>query len=335
MQANNNTQAHPIFNGKYEILKSLGEGNTSKVYLGRSTDGTEQYAAIKILKEEFLRRDQDSILSVHNEITILKNLSHSGIINMLEYGDAGQVVKPSGRIIDNLVFIVMEFVQGGLLFDLCQTMGAMGEDAGRFFLHQMLDSVEFMHTRRVVHRDLKLENILIDDNLNLKLADFGFACYKNIDTLKSYRGTMTYMAPEIKEGKQYKGTQVDMFSIGVILFIIVQGIFPFKEARKEEYFYNLLLQGKTDTYFTKVNGTGLSDDFKDLILRFFSYDGNMRPTIEQIRAHPWMQSATFDYEATRTNLLTTLAEKQANAQPAQQPPSKPVKVSRRNTAAMV
>jgi len=126
-----------------------------------------------------------------------------------------------------------------------------------------------------------------------------------------------------------------MFSIGVILFIIVQGIFPFKEARKEEYFYNLLLQGKIDTYFTKVNGTGLSDDFKDLILRFFSYDGNMRPTIEQIRAHPWMQSATFDYEATRTNLLTSLAEKQANAQPAQQPPSKPVKVSRRNTAAMV
>jgi len=211
----------------------------------------------------------------------------------------------------------------------------MGEDAGRFFLHQMLDSVEFMHNRRVVHRDLKLENILIDDNLNLKLADFGFACYKNIDTLKSYRGTMTYMAPEIKEGKQYKGTQVDMFSIGVILFIIVQGIFPFKEARKEEYFYNLLLQGKIDTYFTKVNGTGLSDDFKDLILKFFSYDGNLRPTIEQIRAHPWMQSETFNYEATRSSLLTQLAEKQATQQPSEKPSSKPVKVSRRNTAAMV
>ena len=143
----------------------------------------------------------------------------------------------------------MEFVQGGLLFDLCQTMGAMGEDAGRFFLHQMLESVDYMHSRRVVHRDLKLENILVDDNLNLKLADFGFACYKNIDSLKSYRGTMTYMAPEIKEGKMYKSQNVDMFSIGVILFIIVQGIFPFKEARKEEYFYNLLLQGKTDVYF--------------------------------------------------------------------------------------
>ena len=230
---------------------------------------------------------------------------------MYEYGDAGKVIKPSGRVIDNLVYIVMEFVQGGLLFDLCQTMGAMGEDAGRFFLHQMLDSIEYMHSRRVVHRDLKLENILIDDQLNLKLADFGFACYKNIDSLNSYRGTMTYMAPEIKEGKTYKGQNVDMFSIGVILFIIVQGIFPFKEARKEEYFYNLLLSNKHDTYFQKVNGTGLSGEFKDLILKLFSYDGNLRPNVEQIRSHPWMQSSTFNYEATRTQLLQTLPQKQA------------------------
>ena len=329
MQAQqNNSPAHPIFNDKFEIIKSLGEGNTSKVYLAKQI-GTEDYSAIKILKEEFLRRDNDSILSVHNEITILKNLQHQGIIKMYEYGDAGQVVKPSGRIIQNLVYIVMEFVQGGLLFDLCQSMGAMGEDAGRFFLHQMLDSVEYMHSHKVVHRDLKLENILVDDDLNLKLADFGFACYKNIDALNSYRGTMTYMAPEIKEGKQYKGTNVDMFSIGVILFIIVQGIFPFKEARKEEYFYNLLLQGKTDTYFQKVNGAGLSEDFKDLIIQLFSYEGDSRPQVEAIRNHPWMQSSTFDFEATRTQLLQTLSTKQSNSQAASaEPMTRPVKVKR-------
>jgi len=145
-----------------------------------------------------------------------------------------------------------------------------------------------MHTRRVVHRDLKLENILIDSSLNLKIADFGFACYKSIDALKSYRGTMTYMAPEIKEGKVYKGTQVDLFSIGVILFIIVQGIFPFKEARKEEYFYGLLLKGDFQTYFTKVNGHGLTDEFKHLVLSMFSYDPESRPTLQDLKAHPWM-----------------------------------------------
>jgi len=106
-----------------------------------------------------------------------------------------------------------------------------------------------MHNKQVVHRDLKLENILVDENMDLKVADFGFACYKNINSLNSYRGTMTYMAPEIKEGKQYDGTQVDVFSMGVILFIIVQGIFPFKEARTEEYFYNLLCTGQIDKYW--------------------------------------------------------------------------------------
>jgi len=268
--------------------------------------------AIKILKEEFLRRDEDSILSVQNEITILKNLNHMGIIRMVDFGDAGQVVKPSGRVINNLVFIVMEYVAGGLLFDLCQTMGAMGEDAGRFFMSQLVASLDYMHNLRCVHRDLKLENILVDDQLNLKIADFGFACYKSIDQLKSYRGTMTYMAPEIKEGKTYDGTQVDLFSVGVIIFIIVQGIFPFKEARKEEYFYNLLLTGQIETYFEKVNGQGLSADFKDMILKLFSYNGSDRYTVDQLKAHPWLNKPGFNMEQVRSGLMGELhARKQA------------------------
>lgn len=130
-------------------------------------------------------------------------------------------MKPSGRKIENLVYILLEYVSGGLLFDLCQTMGGMGEEYGRFFLNQMIEVIGYMQGKGVVHRDLKLENILVDEMMNLKVADFGFATYKKINKLQSYRGTMTYMAPEIKEGKVYDGKQIDMFSIGVILFIII------------------------------------------------------------------------------------------------------------------
>jgi len=186
----------------------------------------------------------------------------------------------------------------------------MGEDAGRFFALQLLDAIEYMHSNRVCHRDLKLENILLDDQLNIKIADFGFASYKNIDCLKSYRGTMTYMAPEIKEGKHYKGSQADLFSFGVILFILIQGIFPFKEARTEEYFYNLLCSGQFDIYFQKVNGQALSKDFRDLIVRLFSYDPAHRPTIDEIRAHPWFNRDPFNPEAVRRNLLLDIQQKQ-------------------------
>lgn len=220
-------------------------------------------------------------------------------------------------MISPLIYIVMEFVTGGLLFDLCQLMQAMGEDSGRFFAHQMLNSLEYLHSLRVVHRDLKLENILVDDKLNMKVADFGFASYKSIDCLKSYRGTMTYMAPEIKEGNQYKGTEVDLFSFGVILFILVHGIFPFREARKEEYFYNLIQTGQKELYFQKVNGVDLSPEFKDLILSLFSYNPEQRPTIDQIRQHPWLNRPGFNFEATRSKLLHEIRSKQLNLQAVQ------------------
>lgn len=130
----------------------------------------------------------------------------------------------------------------------------MGEDGGRLFLSQMVDVLSYMQSKNVVHRDLKLENILVDEQLNLKVADFGFATYKKINALNSYRGTMTYMAPEIKEGKTYDGKKIDIFSTGVILFIIVLGIFPFKEAKKDEYFYSLIIDNKLETYWKKVGG---------------------------------------------------------------------------------
>lgn len=98
-----------------------------------------------------------------------------------------------------------------------------------------------MHNKCVVHRDLKLENILVDDQMNLKIVDFGFATYKRVKKLTSYKGTKTYMAPEIRKGYVYDGRQADVFSTAVILFIIVHGIFPFKEATGVDTYYKLLI----------------------------------------------------------------------------------------------
>lgn len=128
-------------------------------------------------------------------------------------------------------------------------------------------------------------------SLHLKLADFGFATQKQIDCLTSYRGTFTYMAPEIKECKTYCGLKADLFSFGVILFILTQGFFPFKEAVKHEFFYNLLYTEQFQLYFEKVNGSNLTSEFKDLFTKLMSYNPDERPTVSEIKAHPWMKES--------------------------------------------
>ena len=154
-------------------------------------------------------------------------LEHKNINKILGYGADGKIVKVSGREIKGLIYIMLEYEIGGIFFDMCEITSAMGEDGGRYFMHQLCDVISYIHSKNVVHRDLKLENILIGEGLNLKIADFGFATFKKVNKLESYKGTKTYMAPEIREGRVYNGKMSDVFSIGVILFIIVQGLFPF------------------------------------------------------------------------------------------------------------
>ena len=144
------SRKYPIFNDKYEMFKELGEGNTSKVYLAQALNDQvkPRLVAIKVLKPNFLHANADNIRSVENEIRILKHvLSHKNIVALYEYGDDGVIVKPSGRHITKIIYTVMEYVPGDLLFDACQSLGAMGEDAGRFFASQMLDTLEYIHSK--------------------------------------------------------------------------------------------------------------------------------------------------------------------------------------------
>lgn len=131
----NPQKTHPIFKNKYHVVESLGEGHTSKVYLAQGIEDKSQVVALKLLKDEFLQEDANNVKSVEQEIEILKGLKHKNIIGIKGYGTDGHIVKPSGREIKNLVYLELENVSGGLLFDVCQTLGGMGEDGGRFFMH--------------------------------------------------------------------------------------------------------------------------------------------------------------------------------------------------------
>lgn len=140
-----------------------------------------------------------------------------------------------------------------------------------------------------MHRDIKLENIILDKDMTLKLADFGFATNKNIDELNTFRGTQSYMAPEIRSGKVYDGRKTDVFSMGVVLFTIVVGYFPFSTADVKDDFYSFLTTGMRDenginaAYWQTLKATHLSTEFKDLMQQIFIMDGDKRPSLEQIK----------------------------------------------------
>ena len=156
----------------------------------------------------------------------------------------------------------------------------MLEEGGHFFISQLANGISHLHSRNIVHLDLKPENLILDHDLNLKISDFGAASNKDISQLKKSSGSRTYVAPEVLEKRPYNGKPVDIFAMGVILFVVVQGFFPFKNANKDDEFYSLIIEGKLDEYWRETDSLYLSLDFKDLFVKMVAFDPEQRPCID-------------------------------------------------------
>ena len=145
--------------------------------------------------------------------------------------------------------MVMEYVQGALLFDVVKKTGGLGERTAKYIMKQLFEVLSRIHGEGVAHRDVKLENVMVDDQMNVKIIDFGFAAQGRLSQLTKFYGTSYYMSPEIRNGQIYDGRKADIFSSGVLMYILVVGMFPFAEANSDDHNYSLVASNQFDEFW--------------------------------------------------------------------------------------
>ncbi|XP_075681503.1 calcium/calmodulin-dependent protein kinase type IV-like [Rhinoderma darwinii] len=264
----------------YTLKQELGSGATSTVFRCEEK-GTQKSYAAKIIKKTIDKK------IVRTEIGVLLCLSHPNIIKLKEIFET-----PSE------ILLILELVTGGELFDRIVERGYYSERDAASVVQQILEAVAYLHANRVVHRDLKPENLLYADmspNSLLKIADFGLS--KIIDdqvAMKTVCGTPGYCAPEILHGSPY-GPEVDMWSIGVITYILLCGFEPFFDARGDQYMYSRILS--CDFEFMSPWWDEISLNAKDLVKKLIVLDPKKRLTVSQALQHPWVtgRAAKFSH----------------------------------------
>jgi len=258
--------------GDYMLLDTIGEGTFGKVKHAVHERTGDQFA-VKVMDRRNIR-ENDLTLQVRKEISVMMSLHHKNVVKLY------QVLSTSAR-----VYIVMDLVTGGELFDEILERKRLPEDMARHYFLQLIDGLEHCHLRGVYHRDLKPENLLLDSSGSLKITDFGLSTLRNTDpsdTLYTQCGTPNYVAPEIISGASqgYSGAKADIWSCGVILYVLLAGFLPFDDEDPDKLFALILnCEMEYPQWF--------SEQAIDLLTNILRVDSRERYTIRQILAHPW------------------------------------------------
>ncbi|GAA6000514.1 uncharacterized protein JCM10292_001550 [Rhodotorula paludigena] len=261
--------------GEYEIISTLGTGSFGKVKLAKHVKTGLKVAMKFISKRKISSAEMAN--RVHREIQYLSLLRHPHIIKLYDV-----VSNPTD------IIMVIEYLSGEL-FDYIVRRGKMPEDEARRFFQQIMSALEYCHSHNIVHRDLKPENLLLDEYLNVKIADFGLSnIMRDGDFLKTSCGSPNYAAPEVISGKLYAGPEIDIWSCGVILYVMLCGRLPFDDDH-------------IPLLFKKINGgifslpPFLSAEARSLLSRMLTVDSNKRIKLHEIRQLPWFQKDLPSY----------------------------------------
>ncbi|KNE60014.1 CAMK/CAMKL protein kinase [Allomyces macrogynus ATCC 38327] len=255
--------------GNYKIGKTLGQGAYGKVKRGVHTTTGEE-VAIKIIEKSTLRQPKE-IARVQREIRYLKLIHHPHIVKVYDVHET-----------KDQIFIVMENVSGGELFEYIVSERRVRESEARVFYRQLLSAMHYCHASAIVHRDLKPENLLLDANKSLRIIDFGLSTMFQPDSLlETFCGSPFYAAPEMITGRKYTGPEVDVWSLGVILFALVCGHLPFVNENVKELYKEIAAAKYTCP-------PHLSTEVMHLIQRMIVVDPKKRATLQEVLDHPWV-----------------------------------------------
>ncbi|XP_068195845.1 MAP/microtubule affinity-regulating kinase 3a isoform X8 [Antennarius striatus] len=256
--------------GNYRLLKTIGKGNFAKVKLARHIL-TGREVAIKIIDKTQL--NPNSLQKLFREVRIMKILNHPNIVKLFEVIET-----------ERTLYLVMEYASGGEVFDYLVAHGRMKEKEARAKFRQIVSAVQYCHQKHIVHRDLKAENLLLDADMNIKIADFGFSNeFTLASKLDTFCGSPPYAAPELFQGKKYDGPEVDVWSLGVILYTLVSGSLPFDGQNLKEL-RERVLRGKYRIPFY------MSTDCENLLKRFLVLNPGRRGSLEQIMKDRWINA---------------------------------------------